>query len=85
MIHYRWDPYLHVFIKLGMKIDNLPKESEISMIYDTSVFFRNGSILQYVFAKDARNYQNCSEIYKIDSFIGSSLMKSGVPKSYQGF
>ena len=53
------------------KHQNSSEKSETPMVYDTfAFFFRNGSILQYVFAKDVRNYQNCSEIYKIDPFIG---------------
>ena len=71
MIHYCWDPCLHVFIKLGTKKSKIFRKHPKYRWYMTLLqVFRNGSTLQYVFAKDVRNYQNCSEIYEIDPFIG---------------
>ena len=78
MIHYRWDASLHVFIKLGTNKSKIFRKKPKYRWYMTLLqFFRNGSILQYVFEKDVRNYPNYSELFKnyselskIDPFIG---------------
>ena len=83
MIHYHWNPYLHVLINLGTKKSQICSEKgKIPIIYDSvAVFFRNGFILQQVFEKmfeTIRIVQNCSKLIHLQ---GNSLMKSGVAKN----
>ena len=69
MIHYNWDPYLYDFINLGGG-KFLQKKSKIPMIYGSFAFFRNGSILQYVFEKKCSELSELFRIVQIDPFIG---------------
>ena len=55
----------------GEKVKFLQKKGKMPMIYDTFVvFFEMGPYYNTFLKKSVRNHQNCSELFKIDPFIG---------------